>query len=478
MDLLNRASAALIWMLAPLAATAAPGMTIPTVTVGHALQTWTAVKLSEPAPPTGVLLTLASDDPSRLLLSKAPDLPGAPAITLKVAPHAITSPEFCLQALADSGTVTYTVSMDGAASIQGKVNLALSAIAIVGPSRAPRFPTTSHARPFKITVVSVVLDSSRKIGQEQPVAGGTQVEVSLANSNSSVGALRASKLVIAGGSSSAETYFQPADEGDATIEPVQPAGFSKPAELGSVVAAVTKPGIAIAGEIFLGKDLQTSASVCLGEPAPPGGLEVTLTSADSSKLVLSTAEDQPGSGSIKLTIPAGQLLATYFIQALSGSGDVTYTAVAPGFRSRTAPVWLAPSGVILAYERFGPPEEGNVKRQGGVVGPREFFISKADAEKHPVQLIAWTAYLDRDSGRAADFTIQPLRAGVNLTVNLDNSNPAVGTVDSPLVIHSGVNRAYGHFLPAAKGNTVISVQAPPGFSKPANATSVPANVID
>lgn len=477
MAFLTRAVAFVVGVLAPLAVIAAPAVTVPTITVGSHLQMWTAIRISDP-PSQGVELTLTSDDPTRLLLSKAPDQPGAPTITLRAAPRRIASPEFCLQALADTGTVTYTISAEGIGTIKGTVNLAPSAVTIMAPSRIPRFPTTPHSPPFKITVVSVVLDAAHNISQEQPVAGGSELEIVLSNSNARAGTLRSSKLAIPGGSSSAATFFQPAGEGETTIEPVQPRGFSKPAELGSVVAAVAKPGLAIAGEIFIGKDLQSSALVCLGEPAPPEGLKVTLTSADGTKLLLSAAEDKLGAASLTLTIPAGQLLATYYLQALSGSGDVTYTATAPGFRSRTAPIWLAPSGVILAYEEYGPPDEANVKRKGGVVGLREFFISRAHAEKNPVRLVAWTAYLDRESGRAADFTIQPVRAGLDVTVTLQNSDPAVGNVQSPVVIKSGVNRAYSHFTPTANGSTVISVQAPKGFSKPANATSVPANVVE
>ncbi len=478
MESIARATAAFICLIAPFAARAADGITVAPVTVGRNLQAWTAVRLPQPVPQAPVQLTLTSDDPTRLLLSKRPDQPGSASIALTVPAHRLVSPDFCLQGLANAGTVTYTISAEGAGSAKGTVKLAPSAIVILGPHKAPKLTTTPHALPSRITVVSAVLDSSLKVADEQPVAGGSQVEVTLANSNSKVGALGASKLTIPGGSSSVDTYFQPSAEGDTTIAPVPPPSFSKPAERASLSVVMRRPGMAISSNFYLGKDLQTSAALCLGEPAPAGGLKVVLTSADPSKILISAAETQPGSASITLAIPASQSVATYYIQALASSGTVTYDAVAPGFWARTATVWLAPSGVILAYERYGPPEEGNVRHNLGVVGPREFSILRSDAKKHPVRIIAWTAYLEPETGRAADITIQPLRAGMKVSVALANSNPGVGTVQSPLVITAGNNRAFGDFTPLAKGTTVISVDTPPGFSTPKNATSVPADVLD
>ncbi len=207
------------------------------------------------------------------------------------------------------------------------------------------------------------------------MAGGSQVEVALANSNPLVGKLGDSKLILEGGSSTARTSFQPAAEGDSALAAIQPHGFTAPAEYAKVTVSVGKPGLSIVGELYLGKDLQMSGVLCLGEPAPPGGLKVTLTSADSAKLLVSAREDELGSASVTITVPAGQLVAQYFLQALADSGEVTYEAQAPEFRSRTARIGLAQSAVIVASERYGPPDEAAVRRRGGVDIPREFFAS-------------------------------------------------------------------------------------------------------
>lgn len=203
---------------------------------------------------------------------------------------------------------------------------------------------------------------------------------------------------------------------------------------------------------------------------------MALTSADPSKLVLAPRTDQPGSASITLTVPAGQFTATYSIQALGDTGEVTYEAVAPGFRKQTAQIGLARSGVIIAYDPYGPPDEASVLRKGHISDDRLFFVSLEQAKQQPIKIAAWTASLDPETGRAADITVSPLRPGLEVTVTLRSSNPAVGTVETPLTIYPGTNRALGHFIPLAEGTTVISVDTPAGFSTPMNAIKVPANV--
>ncbi len=446
------------------------------VTVARNLQAPARITLGTPVPPEGLQVTLTSDDPSRLLLSKGQDQPGSATISLNLLPHSVRSPEFMLRALAATGSASYTISAPGRESAKGAATLVPSAIVILGPLKAPGFSTTPRGDPTKVTIVSVALNSEGKILQDQPVAADSPLEVQIANSNPVTGKLRQATLKLAGGFSSASTYFEPAAEGDSTIAAVQPAGFSTPAERASIVATVTKPALAIAGDIFLGKDLQTPATLILGENAPHGGVTVTLVSADSSRLVLSAKEDLLGSGSLKITVPAGEHSALYFIQALGDSGDVAYSASAPGFRSKSGLVGLTASGFVIASESYGPPDEGNVKRKIGNHPDREVFISLAAAKGRPEKFVVFSAYIDRESGRSADFTVQPLRAGVSATVLLKSSNPEVATINSQVTIKPGFNRAICEVTPLKEGKTVISLATPAGFSTPKNSTSVPTTV--
>jgi hypothetical protein len=466
----------LVAALAPVLSAAGSSITVPTIAIGRNLQAWTTLKLGQPAPEGGVEVKLHSDDPARLLLAKSPDAAGSAEITLKIVQGRLQSPDFCLQALADSGTATYTLSAAGFETTKGTVTFAPSAILIVGPYGGPRFPTTPRGRPSKISVVSARLDAAGKVAEEQPILGGASFEVKITNSNSAAGELEASKVILSGGSSAATTYFKPAAEGSTTLAAVQPPGFKSPAERGSVTAAVEKPPIAIAGDIYIGKDLQVYAVMALGEPAPAEGLKVTLTSEDASKLVISDRDDQLGSGSTTILVPAGKQNAVYYLQGLGDSGTVSYKADAPGFKPNVAKVGLARSGVMITYYESGPPEEGNVLRKSGVHKVAEIYTSITEAKRNPVRLVAWTAYIDDASGRAADFTVEPLRPGASARVILSSSDATVGTVESPLVIQPGTNRVVAQFTPLKKGKTVITLETPTGFSAPKNATSIPAIV--
>jgi hypothetical protein len=457
---------------------AGSGIVAPEVTVGRALQTPITVRLPDTKPRKDLKLTIRSSDPRRLLLSDAPDKLGSPSIVLTMPVQFIESPMFWLQGRSDSGTATYTVSAEGVGTAKARVKLTRSAMLIVGPFRAPQFPITLRAQPARITVVAAALKTDGKVGAEQQVAGGSRIQVEITNSNPGVAKLRTSNVVLTGGSSFETTYLEPLTEGETTLAPVQPSGFGAAKEYAAVVAAVAKPGLALSGEIFLGKDLQTGGTLLLGEPAPEGGVEVTLTSSDPSKLRLSLGPNEPGSASIRIPVPAGQFNATYFTQSLCDSGIVTYEATAPGYRSRVARVGLAPSGIIVAYDPYGPPDEAAVLRKSELVENRSFHLSLANPKDRESKLVLWTAYLDAQNGRAADITVQPLRPGVKATVNLTSSNPAVGTVQSPLTIEPGRDHAISTFTAVSKGVTIISIDTPAGFITPKNATEIPVNVND
>ena len=133
-----------------------------------------------------------------------------------------------------------------------------------------------------------------------------------------------------GGEAEAATYFKPAAEGKATLTVVPPPGFRTSADYASVVATVEKPGIAVAEGLIIGKDLQVLGGIALGEPAGPEGVKVTLTSSDASKLLLSTAEDKLGSGTITLTVPPGQFAANLFPAGAQRHGSRN----PPGYRAR------------------------------------------------------------------------------------------------------------------------------------------------
>jgi hypothetical protein len=461
--------------LAPHHLLAAEGLWSANLTVGQNLQTSAVVSLVGDAPDHDMALTVTSNDPGKLLLALSPADAGAASIVVPWKSGFSRSPDFCVQALSDSGVATYTASAPGYGTVNSTVTFSPSGVVIGGPFglKTPSFQTTTGAVPATITVYSVRLDADLAPVETQPIAGGRSVNVSISSSDPQVGRLASAALVIAAGALSATTEFQPTGPGDTSLRVSAPA-LKTPASLTAVTAKVIMPGMIIATDITIGKDLQIADIVGLGQPAPAGGLAVTLTSSDPKRLMLSAKETEAGSGSITLTIPAGGGQATYYLQALQDSGTVTYSASAPGYRTRTATVTLAPSGLLIMPELLGPPDEGEVLKPKVAAPPHQ--ITTDPSPGHAVRLAIFAAYLDPVFHRGADITVQPLRGGVELTIVLENSNPAVGSVTSPLVMKPGSAAVPSQFTPLAEGSTVISVTPPAGFVASSNATVLKATV--
>jgi hypothetical protein len=291
-----------------------------------------------------------------------------------------------------------------------------------------------------------------------------------------VGTVTPATVVFSGGSPNAVADFKPSKPGSTVLTAVMPAGFSPaPSNYAGVTAAVSLPGLALTDQVMIGQNLQIGANVGLGEFAGPNGVQVTLTSEDETQLLISKSATEVGAKSAVVTIAPNGVSSPFYLQALGKSGTVTYTASAKGFASRVAKVGLAPSGVVIAPKPYGPPDEAELFRKGQE-GSRGFVMHLE--KKANMALAVWTAQLDPVTLRSADITVQPLRAGMNITVKVESNNPAVGTVGTSVLIKGGSEIGSTEFKPLTKGSTVITAFTPEGFTKSANSTSVEAIVKD
>ena len=441
------------------AQTSAVGVDPANITIGQNLEAAATVSINGPVPPNGLKITITSNDPSRLLLSALPSGAGSASIVVNLQ-RGIREPDFFLQSLAKSGTVAYTATAPGYSEGKGTVTLAPSGVIITGPYGIGKtmFQTTTGATKTKINVYSVVLDASLNYVARQAVAGGRTVKASITNSNSSTGLLASSKVEIPGGGSAAIALFQPAAPGDTTLAINVPDGFSPVAQYRAVTVKVSTPGIGLSEDVTIGQNLEAGGGISLGEAAPAGGLEIKLTSSSPSQVLLSTTATEKGSPSITVKIPPGGTNATYYMQAVGATGPVTVSASAPGYRSRTAAALVAPSGVVVA----GPL---SFTRAGGSPG----FATSLSAGK-PTLIIVYTAFLDPKTHRSADVTVQPLRPGVSLTVDLKCSDPSMGTVGTPVTFPSASDTVETQFTPLKMGTMTLSVLTPAGFTQSSNAT--------
>ncbi len=443
--------------------------------VGAYLETTAVVILDEAASPGGLQITLMSNNPSQLQLSAKPNEPGSTSITVMVPEGFRRSPEFYVQGLANSGLATYTASVPGLTTGVATVTLLPSTIIIGGPLGLGKasFLATTGSGPSVISVHSVAIDLSGNY-VPQPIAGGRTVNLKISSSDESVGTVIAPEMTIISGSERVTTEFRPTKPGNTRLTVGVPPGFTAAPRFDAVSAIVKLPGIGVTDGAAIGQNLQISGVVSLGALAHQGGVQVTLASDDPKRLLLALTSTANGSSAITITIPEGRNSASYRLHALGSSGIATYTATSPGYLSRTGTISLAPSGLVVVGPLTLP--EGQLIRSDAAGGARQHGFVTSLRAGSPTPLSVYTVQLDPTSHRSADISIQALRPGMSVTVDLKSTNSSVGTVGSPVTIEPGSDHGVTVFTPLAAGSTVISLLTPEGFAESSNDTTLNAIV--
>lgn len=474
MALFTRSTVLVVFFAAAGVLHAANSISLPSLEIGGSLQTSAKLTFREPAPEAGYEVMVTSEDPNRIRLAKTPEQPGETSIILKIRPGLHESVEFWVQAIDDKGTVRYTASEPSLGEFSGAIQLYPSAITIAGPHYSPSFTAIRGAHPTQLSVQSVRLDASGKIAEPQYVAGGKTATVQVRSSNPEVGQVGPPDVEIGSASAVAVVLFQAVQEGTTQITISCPDGFTNLSQYTRVDATVSLPGIMVADiDTTIGENLQVPTNIGLGAVAPEGGVTVRVTSSDPSRLLISKSAVEAGAGQIELFVPAGQVHApVIYLQSLASSGKVVCTASASGFKSRAVEIPLSPSGIVLMYAPYGPPDEAEVLRpMHNTPSPTTtLYMHLSKTKKIPLHV--WTVRLDPVTLRGADITAQPLRGGYTLQVDLQNSNPDLGVLTSSVKIPPAAPGGVAEFVPKAAGKSVLSVVTPSGFTQPANSTTV------
>src|ERR1700680_4672310 len=86
-------------------------------------------------------------------------------------------------------------------------------------------------------------------------------------------------------------------------------------------------------DVTVGQNLEVAATITLPE-APTETVEITLTSSDPTRVLLSTSPDAKGVASIVAAVRPGLLESTVlYVQGIGATGITMYTAHAPGLGS-------------------------------------------------------------------------------------------------------------------------------------------------
>ena len=148
--------------------------------------------------------------------------------------------------------------------------------------------------------------------------------------------------------------FSAAGIGPATITVQNPPGYTAPTDGSKTVQVTVADGGCLAGNITVGRNLETTMRVGLNGIAPPGGVSMTVTSNDPSKLRFSKTSAGAGAAAITLSLPENAGASPEFsVDGLASSGTATYTAQASGFGQCTGTVTFAPSGIVFANSSGG-----------------------------------------------------------------------------------------------------------------------------
>jgi hypothetical protein len=431
------------------------------------------VNLGQPAPAGNLSIVLTSSDSSKLRLSPNATIPGAATcgasqttscITVNAAAGSTISDTFFVQGLDSSGTVTVTASSAFGTSTRD-FTLVPSGFALnVSPSL-----TNISSGPSTVSVTSWALTPGLNFLSQMPLrAGITPVTVSLGNSLPSVGTLGSPTVTLSGATGSQSTTWTPQAVGTSAVSiSSTPAGFSTPTSSQSVNVTVNnRANTSITNccsSLLVGRNMQLGNFVGnLGVAAPVGGVDVTFTSTDSTKLLLANAASAPGAPSITFHIlGGGSQTPAFFVQGLAsgGTSSVTMHAVPSdpmqqqGYNDSSASLSLYSSGFVI----------GGGTTTTTFSGPGSVFVSLVPLNPTTLTTVSGTG-----------MTLSP---GVGpVTVNLQNCSNTIGTLGPPttLTFNTGDSAHTTTWQPTTNGGTCVINLAPPppsGFALPQPASS-------
>jgi hypothetical protein len=380
------------------------------------------------APAGGLPVTVTSNDPARLLVAPAaiPASGGGASVTLTIPAGASTvnvSPQG-LEGVTGQTTVTVTASGHQPATSQ-PIQVETPGVTILSLSS----PQTGGDPDVPFQVRVGLLNGNGTITQQRLRNGGPGATVTLTSSDASAGTLVTnagagtprtiqigvnqfdSASTVGGGG----VAFRPLAAGGTTTVTATIPGFS--AGSGAARTVVVTPagpalGVSLGTATRVGAGLEAAAccAVTSNQPAPVGGLAVTLTSSDPTRLLVAASPVPPagGGGSLVVTIPEGATSAPFSLQGMEGaSGTATVTAAAPGWASATSASVSVEAPVV------------------GLLGLAGNMAPTAANDEFQARI-----GLPSTAGGTTFGTAQPLRQGGPgaVTATVTSSNGAAGTL--------------------------------------------------
>ncbi|MBY0504056.1 MAG: hypothetical protein K2X03_09100 [Bryobacteraceae bacterium] len=328
--------------LAPVRVTATvrrPRITLSAAPVGKGLQTRVRVQFEAPTP-AGVqhLLTVYSNDSRRLQTSFGPQGGLGPVAFNFQQGHQVT--DVYLNGLELGDTELIAISPESCdfrfpirvepltlrvSALSPDVTLAAGDTTSISASLRPRGADDTGDFGFRVR------------------AGLSSIEVPVESSAPAVAQLDVSRLVFTNDLTQQTLRITGRQPGTGTVRFASTDGLTVEPE-GAIRVQVTPRRVPFqAGVPRVGENLQTGFTLT-------GTGDVTVTSLDPARLLVSPQRDLPGQA--RIVLPSTN--RTVFVQALAGAGEVTVRLESPGFEPAEVVYQLRPSGLVLPDSIFAP----------------------------------------------------------------------------------------------------------------------------
>lgn len=412
------------------------------------------------APSSPMTVTIASSDATLLLIEPNSSDPngvnqGSGSVTVTLNAHSNLLPGFWIQALKPVGSPTLTISSAGSGyqPAVATITLTPSGFVLTGPAGTGNNFNATLGTDSPLTVNPVQLDGAGNVvPSSQPLRGGAAVSVNVSSATTAVGTILSNPAVVAPGSlGSSAVSFHPVSGGTSVLSVVQPSGFSTPVSGAQLTATVKAPTINL-NPLSVGFHLQSPVSGQLSQ-ASTSPVSVTVSSSDSTKLLVTADPTLAGQPSIVLTVPANQtVLPPFYVQGLASSGVVPLLATASGYSNSTGNVALLPSGVVLT----------------GPKGTADFSTTSISS---PTGLTLTLWMLDTNLNPFLQGVLSP---GTTATASVSSGTPSTGGVNGgPVQFNPGdTSNSNLTFQPVPSCTTpcttLLSVVQPAGFATPAS----------
>ena len=406
----------------------APALSINPVTVGYNLMVPTTVTIAGRSGSDAVNVTLTVSDPGKALLSLDPQTLGRPSLAV---PMLYQSTAIYVQSLAGSGSVDITASADSYATGKTTVSLVPSGFAWVTPAATPFAPYAQDPKvaPYALDPANLAAFAS------QSVRPGLTGAVTLQISDATVANLSANALPLAAFGNSQSVKITSAGGGDAQIGIAQPPGFVQPTGRGPLRLKVPRPSIAF-GPVTITRNTQVTLPFSLSSPASSIKPDVTFTSGDPSKLLLSTNRFNLGGPSATVSYQGTSANGSYapvYLNALDGPVDVKLSASAPGLVDSSLIVAMGDTPIAL-------------------IGGSGSTAATTNLQQDPLQLGISTA-----NGLTLRPGLDPIPVAIN------SSNGDVATVPTYPILNSLTNSAPFWLKLLSAGETDLTLVPPAGF---------------